>query len=92
MLLKPPQGPEGRYNLDLVTRQKLVTLGYVSPSGLAIHGVLPTGGYHHRQRVCQPFGLEKVQRLPFGLKPGDFNLAISPETSIWHWPEDFHLA
>jgi hypothetical protein len=26
------------------------------------------------------------------LKPGDFNLAISPETSIWHWPEDFHLA
>ena len=29
-----------------------------------------TGGYHHRQRVCQPFGLEKAQRLPFGYKPG----------------------
>ena len=62
------------------------------PFGLGDSKGPSTGGYHHRQRVCQPFGLEKVQRLPFGLKPGDFNLAISPETSIWHWPEDFHLA
>ena len=36
-------------------------------------------GYHHRQRVCQPFGLEKAQRLPFGFKPEDFHLALSPE-------------
>jgi len=30
---------------------------------LATHGGPSTGGYHHRQRVCQPSGLEKVQRL-----------------------------
>ena len=40
-------------------------------------------GYHHRQRVFQPSGLEKAQRTPFGLKPGGFHLAISPEASIW---------
>ena len=30
---------------------------YVSPSGLAFHGVPLTGGSHHRHRLCQPFGL-----------------------------------
>ena len=69
--------------MDLDANQNLVTLGCVSPPGLAIHRVLPTGGYHHRQRVCQPFGLKKVPRHPFGLKPGDFHLAIGPEASIW---------
>jgi hypothetical protein len=81
--LQTARGPEGRHNLDLVANQNLATLGCVSPSGLAVHRGPPTGGYHHRQRVCQPSGLEKVQRHPFGLKPRDFHLALSQETSIW---------
>jgi hypothetical protein len=40
------------------------------PFGLGGSWDASTGGYHHRQRVCQPFGLEKAQRLPFGYKPG----------------------
>jgi hypothetical protein len=85
MLFKPPQArrADTPYTLDLVGRLNLATLGCVSPSGLAIHGVLPTGGYHHRQRVCQPFGLEKVQRLQFGFRSKDIHLALSPKTSIW---------
>ncbi len=49
------------------------------PFGLGNSSDASTGGYHHRQRVCQPFGLKKVQRHPFGYKPKDIHLALSPE-------------
>ena len=45
--------------MDLVALENQATLGCASPSGLAIHRGAPTGGYHHRQRVCQPSGLEE---------------------------------
>jgi hypothetical protein len=63
MLLKPPQGPEGRYNLDLVTRQKLVTLGYVSPSGLAIHRGLQPVVTTTGRGYASPSGLRKSQDI-----------------------------
>ncbi len=45
--------------MDLVALENQATLGCVSPSGLAIHRGAPAGGGNHRQRVCQPSGLEK---------------------------------
>jgi hypothetical protein len=42
--------------------------GYVSPSGFANLGWSLTGGYHHRQRICQPFGLEEMVWQTFGLE------------------------
>ena len=62
--------------MDLIALENQATLGCASPSGLATHRGAPTGGYHHRQRVCQPSGLERVQRLKespklqFGFRPG----------------------
>jgi hypothetical protein len=73
MLLKPPQGPEGRYNLDLVGHQNLATLGCVSPSGLAVHGMLQPVVTTTGRGYASPSGLRK---------PKDFYLALSPEG--WH--------
>jgi hypothetical protein len=91
MLLKPPQGPEGRYNLDLVGRQNPANLGCVSPPGLAIHRDLQPVVTTTGKGCSSPPGLRKAKdihlalarRFPFGYKPGDTHLAISPKTSIW---------
>jgi hypothetical protein len=74
MLLKPPQGPEGRYNLDLVARQNLANLGCVSPSGLAIQRGLQPVVTTTGRGYASPPGLRKFK---------DFHLDLSPETPIW---------
>jgi hypothetical protein len=74
MLLKPPQGPEGRYNLDLVARQNLANLGCVSPSGLAIQRGLQPVVTTTGRGYASPPGLRKSK---------DFNLALGQKTSIW---------
>ena len=45
--------------MDLVALQNQATLGCISPSGLAIHRAFNRWLPHHRQRVCQPSGLEE---------------------------------
>jgi hypothetical protein len=77
------RGPEGRYNLNLVANQNLATLGCVSPSGLAIHRGLQPVVTTTGKGYASPPGLMKVQRLPFGFRPEDFILALSPKASIW---------
>jgi hypothetical protein len=62
-------GPEGRYNLDLDGRQNLVTLGCVSPSGLAVHGDLQPVVTTTGRGYASPSGLRKAQRPQFGFKP-----------------------
>jgi hypothetical protein len=63
MLLKPPQGPEGRYNLDLAAHQSLATLGCVSPSGLAIHRGLQPVVTTTGRGYASPSGLRKSQDI-----------------------------
>jgi hypothetical protein len=67
--LQTARGPEGRHTLDLDGRQNLVTLGCVSPSGLAVHRgfqpVVTTTG----RGYASPSGLRKAQRPQFGFKP-----------------------
>ncbi|TWU54868.1 hypothetical protein Poly51_35900 [Rubripirellula tenax] len=38
----------------------------VSPSGFSVRSALETGGYHHRQRMYQPFGL--ARKFPSALR------------------------
>ena len=90
-LFKSPGGPEGRHTLDLDANQNLVTLGCVSPPGLAIHRDLQPVVTTTGKGCSSPPGLRKAKdihlalarRFPFGYKPGDTHLAISPKTSIW---------
>ena len=42
-----------------------------------------TGGYHHRQRVCQPFGLEKVQRLGESPKAWGTHKGLRKAQRLW---------
>jgi hypothetical protein len=84
MLLKPPQGPEGRYNPDLAARQNLANLGCVSPSGLAVHGgfqpVVTTTG----KGCSSPPGLRKAKGLGNSqrLEEGPKALVLGPKG--WH--------
>jgi hypothetical protein len=34
----------------------------VSPPGFSVFFGFKTGGYHHRQRLCQPFRLTRCER------------------------------
>ncbi len=72
--LQNARSPEGRYNLDLVARHNLATLGCVSPSGLAVPREL--------QPVVTTTG--RGYASPPGLRTSkDFHLALDPKTSIW---------
>ena len=62
--------------MDLIALENQATLGCVSPSGLATHGVLQpvvttTGrGYASPSGLRKSKGLKKALRLQFGFRPG----------------------
>jgi hypothetical protein len=73
--LQTARGPEGRHNLDLVGCQNLATLGCVSPSGLAIHGMLQPVVTTTGRGYASPPGLRKCKDIHLALGPeGRYNL------------------